>query len=398
MDQLSQYLAVSELTGMIKDRLERDFSTVAVTGEISNFRPASSGHWYFTMKDENAALQCVLFRGRRRDIESIPCDGDLVDVIGSISVYPPRGTYQCIVQHIRPSGRGGILQMLEDRRIRLTREGLFERSRDLPYFPRRIVVITSQTGSALRDILHVLGRRRERIQIRIVPVPVQGNEAARKIASAVRYAGTHTLGDVLIVGRGGGSIEDLLPFSDEEVVRAVAECSVPVVSAVGHETDWALCDYAADVRAPTPSAAAEIVSAKDLEVQDRLFFLKQNILNAFRLVMEELRDRLGRSSEGELRYRFRNLAQPWYQRVDEAQRYLSEGIMKMLDIRRHRLALLSERIISADPYGPLTRGFALVKRVSDATIVTSRKDTRTGEPLAVQFHDGTIHVEKTSDE
>jgi exodeoxyribonuclease VII large subunit len=395
---MSPYLSVSELTGMIKDRLERSFPDVSVTGEVSNFRPASSGHWYFTIKDADAALQCVLFRGRRRDGDGPPADGDLVDVVGSVSVYPPRGSYQLIVRHMRPSGRGAILQMLEERRERLAREGLFDRSRPLPLYPSTVVVVTSPTGAVLRDILHVLRRRREKIQLRIIPVPVQGNEASGRIASAIRYAGRHALGETLIVGRGGGSIEDLLPFSDEDVVRAVAECPIPVVSAVGHETDWSLCDYAADVRAPTPSAAAEVVSARDSDVIESISNLRQNIFSAFRRQVDERRSRLDHSGEEELRYRFRNFVQPWYQRLDEAHRTLVDGIGRIVDTRRHRLTLLSERMEAADPYGPLERGFALVRRAADRVIVTSRKSVRSGDPLVVQFHDGSVQVEKTGDE
>lgn len=398
MNDTPVFLAVSELTNLIKNRLETDFPSVAVTGEISNFKPASSGHWYFTLKDNNAAVQCVLFRGRQRHIPDMPRDGDQIDAVGSISVYPPRGSYQLIVEILRRSGRGSILQMLDERKERLGREGLFERRRGLSLLPRSVVVITSPTGAAIRDILQVLSRRRLRLIIRIIPVPVQGADSAEKIAAAIRYASAHRLGDVVIVGRGGGSIEDLLAFSDEEVVRAVAASEIPVVSAVGHETDWALCDYAADVRAPTPSAAAELVSGRDADFAETVRLARQDIHRTYRGLLDALRRRLDQVNRTELRYRFRNLVQPWYQRLDEARRGALEGYQRMLQIKRHHLTVITERIGAADPYGPLSRGFALVRRAADGQIITARAKSEVGARLTVQFSDGTINVERTEDE
>ena len=252
--------SIQEITGIIKSLFEQNFSSLRIAGEISNCRPSSTGHLYFTLKDEKAALQAVMFKGRTWTLGFEPKDGLKVIVSGSLSVYEQRGSYQIIVETMELAGEGAILKMLEERKQKLAREGLFDRDRKrpLPFFPLRIAVITSPTGAALRDILTVLSRRNRRVSVTVLPAPVQGAEAAPVLVRQLETANRYKLGELIIIGRGGGSLEDLLPFSDEAVVRAVAASEIPVISAVGHEIDWALTDFAADVRAPTPSAAAEL--------------------------------------------------------------------------------------------------------------------------------------------
>ncbi|MDA3948631.1 MAG: exodeoxyribonuclease VII large subunit [Spirochaeta sp.] len=397
-DDAARVFAVSEITNLIKTTLEGRFPRVMVTGEVSNFRPAASGHWYFSLKDADAVIQCAMFRGSQRHARSVPADGDLVEVAGAISVYPPRGSYQLIVHSMRQAGRGDILALLDDRKRRLAAEGLFEQNRPLPTLPAAVAVVTSPTGAAIRDIIDVLRRRRTRITIRIVPVPVQGDQAASRIAAAVRYAGFHRLGETIIVGRGGGSIEDLLPFSDEAVIRAIAASPVPVVSAVGHETDWALSDLAADSRAPTPSAAAELVSAVEQDIAERIALRQMDILRGYRSHLDGLQNRLARVGEEELRYRFRNLVQPWYQRLDDARARIIDGVQGRLQHLRHRVALLHERIDGASPYEPLNRGFALIRDARTDSIVLRAERVPYGEPLRAQFADGSILVERIDDE
>ncbi|MEJ5189985.1 MAG: exodeoxyribonuclease VII large subunit, partial [Breznakiellaceae bacterium] len=258
-----QVWTVSELTERIRACLEGFFPLVIVEGEISNYRPSSTGHIYFTLKDEGAAIQAVLFKNRQRALQVELRDGLRVRVRGSLSVYPQRGTYQIICETIEASGEGAILAMLEERKRRLAAEGLFDpaKKKPLPAFPSSVGIVSSPTGAAVRDILNILQRRARGIRIIIFPTPVQGTDAAPIIARRIEQANQWNLVEVLIVGRGGGSLEDLLPFSEEIVVRAIATSHIPVISAVGHEIDWALSDFAADVRAPTPSAAAELVSA-----------------------------------------------------------------------------------------------------------------------------------------
>jgi len=258
----SEPLSVSALTNLIKGTLEGFYSSVAVQGEVSNAKLSSSGHLYFSLKDREALIQAVMFKYRLSFLGFEIRDGMKLIVSGGVSVYAARGQYQLIAQSARIAGTGDILAMLEERKRRLAAEGLFDedKKRPLPRFPSRVALITSPSGAAVRDIIHVLGRRNAGVDLIILPCPVQGEGAAEIIAARIRQANRLSVADVLIVGRGGGSLEDLLAFSDEAVVRAVAESEIPVISAVGHEIDWAICDYAADLRAATPSAAAELVA------------------------------------------------------------------------------------------------------------------------------------------
>ncbi|GHU45214.1 hypothetical protein FACS1894190_17300 [Spirochaetia bacterium] len=262
--------SVSEITELIKQKLENGFGAVYIEGEISNCRPSSTGHLYFTLKDNAAAISAVMFKGSLRGLGFKPADGALVRVSGRISVYAQRGSYQIICETMEVAGSGDILAMLEKRKQLLAAEGLFAESRKkpLPAFPETVAVVSSPTGAAVRDIINVLGRRSSGLKVIILPAPVQGTQAAAFISRRIEQANMWKLADVLIVGRGGGSLEDLLPFSEECVVRAVAASAIPVVSAVGHEIDWALCDFAADLRAPTPSAAAELISQNQAGIYD----------------------------------------------------------------------------------------------------------------------------------
>lgn len=255
IDQAEQAYKVSEITRIISGLLEPNLQQVTVEGEISNFRPASSGHWYFSLKDQDAVISAAMFRGRNSRLGFTPADGMLVRVTGSISVYAKRGSYQIIAERMQQAGTGDILAMLEERKQRLAREGIFatDRKRELPRLPQRVAVLTSPTGAAVRDILQVLQRRNAGLHVVVVPCAVQGSAAPREILRGLELIQRHDLGEVIILGRGGGSLEDLLPFSDEAVVRAIADCRIPTVSAVGHEIDWALSDYAADMRARPPA-------------------------------------------------------------------------------------------------------------------------------------------------
>jgi exodeoxyribonuclease VII large subunit len=393
-----QVFSVSSLTQLIRGTLEDRFPEVLVEGEVSNFRPFAAGHWYFSLKDEGALLSAVMFLGNNRRTPFQPRDGDLLEVYGSISVYPPRGTYQLIVRTMERAGTGRILQILEERKRAFEAEGLFLRQRLLPVIPRRVVVVTSPTGAAIRDVMQVLARRAAPVQVRVVPVPVQGAAAAAAIAAAIRYVNRHALGDVMILTRGGGSLEDLLPFSAEEVVRAVAGSEIPVISAVGHEVDWALSDYAADARAPTPSAAAEIVAPSAAELLDRLRQARDAITGRMTDVLSGTRRRLDHLSEEELRYRYRNLVQPWYQRFDEALDAIRTAMSDTLRRGRSRLAVASSSIEAGSPFLPLERGYVVVRDETTGEIITRRDDTRPTRPMTAQFTDGTIRIRRVKDE
>ncbi|HEX8071211.1 MAG TPA: exodeoxyribonuclease VII large subunit [Pyrinomonadaceae bacterium] len=315
-------LTVSELTSQVRGALENRFAAVWVEGEISNFKAHTSGHWYFTIKDEGAQLRATCFRGTNRAIRFRPEDGLQVRARGRLTVYEPRGEYELLVEGLDPVGAGALRVAFEQLRARLAAEGLFdeERKRPLPLLPRRVGVVTSPTGAALRDILTILARRTRTVSVVVAPARVQGAGAAREIARAIALVNAHHRAalaagrmdetvDALIVGRGGGSVEDLWAFNEEEVARAIRASEIPVISAVGHETDVTIADFAADVRAPTPSAAAELVAAREDEVAAEVATLTRGLLRAvkYRLLDERARVQACAMSAGfdEVRVRLR---------------------------------------------------------------------------------------------
>lgn len=390
-DRSAAPLTVTELTHQIKTRLESHFPFVNVEGELSNVRPSSTGHLYFTLKDEDASLSAVMFRGRCAGLTFSPEDGQLVTASGSISVYAKRGSYQIIVERMRVAGVGRILATLEERKQRLAAEGLFDESRKqrLPLLPKRVAVVTSPTGAALRDILQVLGRRHAGIDVTICPTPVQGDQAAPQIAKMIRIAGAHRLGDVIIVGRGGGSIEDLLPFSDEEVVRAVADCELPVIAAIGHEVDWALVDYAADHRAPTPSAAAEVVSSSREELGLRVMETGRTVVSTFADRMSRASLVLSRFTPEELHRAYDSLAQPILLEFDKVREDLIATMADRARAVRHALELAEKQLESCSPYEVLKRGYAVV-RDARGTVLTDASRIDSGTPIQVRLARGRL--------
>src|SRR5437867_1393227 len=298
-------LTVSELTESVRKAIEARFASVWVEGEISNFKAHSSGHWYFTIKDEGAQLRAKCFRSANSRIRFRPTDGLHVRARGRVSVYAPRGEYELIVEALDPVGAGALRVAFEQLRDRLRAEGLFaqELKRPLPMFPRRVGVVTSPTGAAIRDIINVISRRTRTVHVLFSPARVQGEGAGSDIARAIRFINLHhrralaedrkdEAVDVLIVGRGGGSTEDLWAFNEEEVARAIRTSEIPVISAVGHETDFTIADFAADLRAPTPSAAAELVAAKEDEICTALERLATNLVRLVRFRVIDARTRV----------------------------------------------------------------------------------------------------------
>ena len=298
-------LTVSELTAQVRGALESRFASVWVEGEISNFKAHTSGHWYFTIKDEGSQLRATCYRGMNRAIRFRPSDGLQVRARGRLSVYEPRGDYELCVEALDPVGAGALRVAFEQMRERLAAEGLFdeESKRPLPLLPRRVGVVTSPTGAAIRDILNVIARRTRTVHILFAPTRVQGEGAGREIvraiellneyhASAMREGRIFDLVDCIIVGRGGGSAEDLWAFNDEQVARAVRASAIPVISAVGHETDVTIADFAADVRAPTPSAAAELVAAREDEIGAYVLSLTRDLWRATHFQIMEARSRV----------------------------------------------------------------------------------------------------------
>lgn len=381
---------VSELTGRIKTQLESHFPDLTVEGEISNFRPASSGHWYFSLKDEDAVIDSVMFRGMQRSIRFDPRDGEMVRVRGSVSVYPRRGRYQIICTSMEKAGEGAILALLAERKRLLAAEGLFatDKKRPLPVFPATIAVVTSPTGAAIRDIISVLNRRRAKVTVRVLPCMVQGVDAGTEIARQIDRASRLSLGEVIIVTRGGGSLEDLLAFSEEAVVRAISRSRFPVISAVGHEIDESLSDLAADVRAPTPSAAAELVSAGGDEIHRRIMDSGRAIASSYLNRISRVRHRLSRYTLDELQYRYRNYTQPWYQRLDDARARIVDGISDRTLTARRRIELAGERIAGASPFAILERGYAIIRNSADSRVIASSSSASVDQPVRIVWHDG----------
>jgi exodeoxyribonuclease VII large subunit len=392
MDCGEKIYQVTELAQAIQGLIEGGFPPLAVEGEISNYRPSSAGHLYFTLKDSAAVLPAVMFRGRANSLGFEPKDGKKVVARGKLSVYPPRGTYQLICETLQLAGEGAILAMLEERKRRLAAEGLFdkERKKPLPLFPQRVAVVTSPTGAAIRDILKVLSRRNAGVNVLILPAPVQGAGAARIIARQIRYANRWNMADVIITGRGGGSLEDLLPFSEEELVRAVSESGIPVISAVGHEIDWALSDYAADFRAPTPSAAAEEVSAVREELLERVRRCQREMEEALLFRAEKIRLVLERFAPENLEQRFQILLQPALLRLDDAKEALIGAAGNIASSNRRRLELAAAVLESCSPLEVLRRGYAVVRRADSGKLVRTAAGLAAGDGLSLQVHEGEI--------
>lgn len=355
-------MTVSQLTDLIKEFLESSFPDLTIEGEISNYRPSSTGHIYFTLKDDKAAISAVMFKTRSKSLTFTPQDGMKVKVTGSLSVYAQRGSYQIIVNSMEELGTGNILQLLEERKKRLAMEGLFdsENKKSLPFFPLKIGVVTSPTGAALRDILQIVQRRNKLVSVIVLPCPVQGNDAAPYIAQQIKTANEFNLADVLIVGRGGGSLEDLLPFSEEEVVRAVAASETPVISAVGHEIDWALSDFAADVRAPTPSAAAELAVPLLSEVKETIERSSNELIRGISTKIDNYKILVKSFSPENLELRFRSIEQPLLQRFEDAKDSLILSMNDLLTQRKQQLKIATNTLEQISPKTILERGYSLV--------------------------------------
>lgn len=406
-------LTVSQITGKIKGMLEMEIGEVWIQGEISGFKPSSSGHYYFNLKDESSLLNCALFKGVAARISLSKMrveDGLHVLAHGRLSVYPPRGSYQLIVDHIAPMGEGALQAAFEKLKQKLQAEGLFDSSqkKKIPEYPSKIALITSQTGAALQDMLNVLERRNVGIHILIVPVLVQGIEAPAQILEALRTVNKFDLAEVIVLARGGGSIEDLWAFNDESVVRAVAKSEIPTISAVGHETDFTLCDFAADLRAPTPSAAAELVSKNRIEMLEhvgvsrkRLRLLLGARIQSVRKKLLEIenqmispRERLQKSASrlSELSLRLNHAIDSWLpiyrQTLDELSVRLETSLEKLLVDKKRQFENLSVRLDALSPLKVLGRGYTLIESASSGRLVKSSKTAKPGTEVNLVFFDG----------
>lgn len=429
-----QVFSVSDVNRAIKGTLENGFPLLWIKGEISNFKPHSSGHWYFSLKDSRAQLSAVMFKGFNQQIRFRPADGMEVIVRGKITVYEPRGNYQVFCELMEPVGAGAMQMAFEQLKAKLQAEGLFDasRKRPLPTMPRHIAVVTSPTGAAIRDILHVLERRFKGLKITLAPAVVQGEQAPKSIVSALEMVNRLNDIDAVIVGRGGGSMEDLWCFNDERVVRAIAAMKAPTISAVGHEIDFTIADFVADVRAPTPSAAAEIVVKSTAELAERLklhrnlvqqlmshsLLLLKRKLTSFqqRLVdpkrrladlilrCDELHVRLVQSAERKLRDQQKHLQLVQHQlgspierierlrgRTAEAKLRLAAQVRLELERSSARLGQAAAVLDNLSPLRVLDRGYAIAS--FKGQVLRSTDIIKTGDPIQIRLSKGILEAE-----
>lgn len=386
-------LSVSQVNTYIKSLMDGDrlLTNIYLRGEISNFKNhIASGHYYFSLKDEGGAIQAAMFRWANMRLKFMPENGMSVIVRGRISLYEKTGTYSIYVEEMQPDGTGALYFAYEQLKARLEKEGLFsdEFKKPLPEYPSKVAVITSETGAAVRDIMNVLSRRYPLASVVLLPVLVQGDGAARQITQAVKRCNDEQLADVMIVGRGGGSIEDLWAFNDEELARTVFASQIPVISAVGHETDFTIIDFVADMRAPTPSAAAELAVPDINAVENRLTMMKAAGKNALLRILSEKRSRLDLITDKPC------MKSPMFI-VREKQMYVDLLTQRMLDSYKKFLALQSgsfsvqqAKLEGLNPLSVLNRGYAVVYK--DGKIISSTADVKIGDVLKIRLSDGTV--------
>lgn len=383
---------VIEITRKIRSLLEGSFGNIWVSGEISNYRKAASGHIYFTLKDESAVIKAVLFKGYQQNIHFKTGDGLKVIAHGNIDVFDKRGEYQIIIDLMEPEGIGDLQLAFEKLKQRLQKEGFFDEShkKKIPAFPDSIGVITSQTGAALRDILNITARRYKGIRIIIYPVLVQGDGAAEEIAAAINTANRRMEADVLIVGRGGGSIEDLWPFNEEIVARAIYDSKIPVISAVGHEIDFTISDFVADLRAPTPSAAAELVVKNKEEL---LKSSKELITRLYSSIDRLISYKKEKVSFYSIDFMSRRIIDALHKKnliLDDVAKSITNRVEAVIIKNRGRFEKTVGQLNALSPLNTLARGFAAVSRLPENTPVFSVRDVDRGDDIKTILKDGTL--------
>lgn len=385
-------ISVSDLNRYMKDKVADDeyLKSVFVRGEISNFKHHYTGHMYFTLKDENSLIKCIMFKSSTLTLNFVPKDGMKVNVLGSVAVFERDGVYQIYCKAMQEDGVGNLYAKFKELKDKLEKEGLFdaEHKKKIPMMPKVIGVLTSNTGAVIRDIINVSTRRNPNCYIRLYPVPVQGPGAAEKIVDAIRFMNEHKLADVLIVARGGGSLEDLWPFNEEIVARAIYDSELPVISAVGHETDFTIADFVADLRAPTPSAAAELAVTDIFDLQDRINLYQRRLQLLLRKKVEVLRLRYDKCMKSRCFTEPSYLFQDRYLKLDSFVRNLEKAInLKMKDYKLKTVEKIT-KLDAMSPLKTLARGYTVVEK--DDKLVKSVKDLKKDDIINVRLNDGKI--------
>lgn len=385
-------MSVAALTAYIKTLLSYDelLSSVRVKGEISNLKYHSSGHVYFSLKDEKAVVKCVLFRSNAAKLSWVLQNGDHVEVTGRIDVYEASGTYQIYISSVKKAGLGDLYLRYTMLMQKLKEKGYFDEDhkKSLPLYPKTVALITSKTSAAVRDMISILRRRCPGINVLVCPVRVQGTGASEEIAAMIRYVNAHEAVDVIIVGRGGGSFEDLFAFSEEIVADAVYESHIPVISAVGHETDYSLCDFTADLRAPTPSAAAELAVQEMSQVLAFLNDSSQRLLKDIVARLMALREKVDGLQAHRVFREPESLLMQYQQRLDELSTRLTEGMLRKLAFYKHKVNAFGRTLDALSFANILQRGYAIVRQ--ENRVLTRAADFDSHASVALQFYDGTV--------
>ena len=383
-------ISVAELNKYIKDKVADDeyLNSVFVKGEISNFKHHYTGHMYFTLKDETSLIKCVMFKSWTATLNFVPKDGIKVMVLGSVSVFERDGVYQIYCNAMQEDGMGNLYTAYEELKKKLENEGLFdkEHKKKIPFMPKIIGVLTSNTGAVIKDIINVSTRRNPNVYIRLLPVPVQGAGAGEKIAKAIKLMNEKKMADVIILARGGGSIEDLWPFNEESVARSIYESELPVISAVGHETDFTIEDFVADLRAPTPSAAAELAVADISELQNDISLYKRRLKLALKRKTEIMRLRYEKCLNSRVYKEPYQKINDYYMQIQKNMKIIENaGIKKLKDCKLEATKIIT-KLDTLSPLKTLTRGYCVTE--SDGKIVSKVKDLKKDMEISLKFQDG----------
>ena len=388
-------ISVSELNSYIKNKIADDeyLNNVLVKGEISNFKNHYTGHMYFTLKDENSLIKCIMFKSYAQRLDFMPKDGMKVFLVGGVSVFERDGVYQIYVQAMQEDGVGILYKKYEELKQRLEQEGYFDDShkQKIPLMPKTIGVLTSQTGSVIRDIINVSTRRNPNVNIRLLPVPVQGDGAAEKIANGIRFMNENKLADVLILARGGGSLEDLWPFNEEIVAHAIYNSEIPIISAVGHETDFSISDFVADLRAPTPSAAAELAVPDIYEIKQKINLYQNRLRLTLIKKVEIMKLRYEKCMSSRVfKEPLRNINDN-YLKIDTYIKRLENTIKSKQKEEKTKYIELISKLDALSPLKTLTRGYSITEQKNK--IIKSAKELNSGDKIDIRFVDGKRQAE-----
>lgn len=385
-------ITVSQLNSYVKNKIAGDefLNNIYIKGEISNYKHHYTGHLYFTLKDEKSLIKCIMFKTYTSHLNFEPKDGMKVRILGTVSVFERDGVYQIYCKAMQEDGLGSLYTAYEQLKENLEKEGLFkqEHKKKIPFMPKTIGVLTSQTGSVIRDIINVSTRRNPNVHIRLLPVPVQGEGAGLKIAEAIDEMNEKGLADVIIIARGGGSLEDLWPFNEEVVARAIYRSNLPVISAVGHETDFTIADFVADLRAPTPSAAAELAVADVMKVQADILKMQNRLKIALARKLELMKMRYANCMD---KRAFKDPLQPiqeQYLRIDNAIKTMQSAVTNKYKDSKNALTNQIAKLDSLSPLKTLARGYTITQK--DGVIIKSVKQLSAGDKIELKYTDGTV--------